>query len=163
MIIKFKGETSLNKLPKLIKEVTTDIQQRAGIPETQFKIKAAEIGLVFKVGEEMHYLNVEHEGVPEIFKVAVELDEKGNIKKAVDNENKSFMDDYSRARAKGEADSIGRKEIKSVYKDSDLEFQREENGGDLVCKYYLHKETGELVERFYRDGVLVGEAGYKIG
>ena len=101
----------------------------------------------------MHYLNVEHEGVPEIFKVAVELDEKGNIKKAVDNEKESFMDDYSRARAKGVADSIGRTEIESVYNDSDLDFHREENGGDLVC---------ELVERFYRDGVLVGEAGYKV-
>ena len=110
----------------------------------------------------MHYLNVEHEGVPEIFKVAVELDEKGNIKKAVDNEKESFMDDYSRARAKGVADSIGRTEIESVYNDSDLDFHREENGGDLVCKYYKHKQTGELVERFYRDGVLVGEAGYKV-
>jgi hypothetical protein len=162
MILKFKGETSLNKLPKLIKEVTADIQQRAGIPETQFKIKDAELGLIFKVGEEMHYLNVEHEGVPEIFKVAVELDEKGNIKKAVDNEKESFMDDYSKARAKGVADEIGRTEIESVYNDSDLDFHREENGGDLVCKYYKHKQTGELVERFYRDGVLVGEAGYKV-
>lgn len=162
MILKFKGETSLNKLPKLIKEVTADIQQRAGIPETQFKIKDAELGLVFKVGEEMHYLNVEHEGVPEIFMVAVELDEKGNIKKAVDNEKESFMDDYTRARAKGVADEIGRTEIESVYNDSDLDFHREENGGDLVCKYYKHKQTGELVERFYRDGVLVGEAGYKV-
>ena len=128
MILKFKGETSLNKLPKLIKEVTADIQQRAGIPETQFKIKDAELGLIFKVGEEMHYLNVEHEGVPEIFKVAVELDEKGNIKKAVDNEKESFMDDYSKARAKGVADEIGRTEIESVYNDSDLDFHREENG-----------------------------------
>lgn len=162
MIVKFKGETSLNKLPKLIKEVTADIQQRAGIPETQFKVKDAELGLVFKVGEEMHYLNVEHEGVPEIFKVAVELDEKGNIKKAVDNEKESFMDDYTRARAKGVADEIGRTEIESVYNDSDLDFHREEDGGDLICKYYKHKQTGELVERFYRDGILVGEAGYKV-
>ena len=160
MIIKFNGETSLNKLSESIKEVVSDIQERAGLDASKIKIKDAQIGVLFKVGSEMNYLSVEHDGQREIFQVNVQLDEKGNIKKKVDNEEESFVDDYTKAISKG-LESPATKEIESVFNDEELEKVAEEHGGDLVAIYYKHKVTGEQVIRYFRNGVLVGEMGYK--
>ena len=88
MIIKFNGETSINKLGKLIQEVVKNIQERAGLDSgTNIKVKDCQIGVVFEVNGEMNFLNVEHEGIKEIFQVNVQLDSRGNIAKAVDNED----------------------------------------------------------------------------
>lgn len=160
MIIKFNGETSLSKLPELVKEVTKDIQERAGIPASKFKIKDAQIGVVFKVGSEMKYMAVEHDGVAEIFQVQVQLDDKGNIKKTVDNEEESFVDEYTRAVAKG-LESPVTEEIESVYNLEELEEVARDDAGDLVAVYYNHKETTERVVQYFRNGVLVAEMGYK--
>lgn len=160
MIIKFNGETSLSKLPELIKEITKDIQERAGIPASKFKIKDAQIGVVFKVGSEMQYMAVEHDGVAEIFQVNVQLDEKGNIKKAVDNESESFTDEYTKAISKGLENPVT-EEIESVYNIEELEELAKDDAGDLVAVYYQHKETKEKVIQYFRNEVLVAEIGYK--
>ena len=161
MIIKFNGETSINKLGKLIQEVAGTIQERAGLEKgTKIKVKDCQIGVLFEVDGEMKFLNVEHEGIKEVFQVNVDLDTKGNIAKAVDNEEESFQDEYTRSVLKGIENPLT-EEIPSVYNEEDLEFISEENGGDLVERRYRHKETGETVLRYYRNGILVGEMGYK--
>ena len=161
MIIKLKGETSLNKLPQIIKEVVTDITARAGIEGASFKVKDAELGLVFKVGKEMQYLTVVHDEVAEIFQVNVQLDSKGNIEKRVDNEEETFLDDYSRAVAKG-LENPTNEPIESAYKDSELKLIKEETAGDLTEKIYevIDSPENERVLRYYRNMVLVGETGY---
>ena len=161
MIVKLHGETSLNKLPKIIKEVVADVQQRAGIPDSKFTIKDVELGILFNVEGEKNYLSVTHEGVAEPFKVHVKLDKKGNVDMSVDNEKESFLDDYSRAVAKGQQSPAGNEPIESIFDDADLEEVHEENGGDLVAKYYEHKKEDLFVVRYFRNGVLVGESGYK--
>lgn len=160
MIIKLHGETSLNKLPKILKEVITDIQNRAGIDESKFTIKDAEIGILFNVNGEKMYLTVEHDGLKEIFNVHVELDEKGNIKTKKDNEEESFVDEYSRAVAKGLENPVT-KEIESVYNDEFLKEVSRNDVGDLVEIQYIEILTGETVYRYYRNGVLIGEVGHK--
>lgn len=161
MIIKFNGETSINKLGRLIQEVAEIIQEKAGLEKgTKIKVKDCQIGVLFEVNGEMNYLNVEHEGIKEIFQVNVELDKKGNIVKAVDNEEESFQDNYTRSVLKGlKSPAVG--EIESVFNDEDLEFVSEINGGDLVEKTYNHKVTKEVVIRYYRNGILIGELGFK--
>lgn len=160
MIIKLHGETSLNKLPKILKEVITDIQNRAGIEESKFTLKDAEIGILFNVNGEKMFLSVEHEGLKEIFNVHVELDEKGNIKGKKDNEKESFADEYTKAVAKGLENPVT-KEIESVYKDEFLKEESRNDVGDLVEIKYTEILTGETVYRYYRNGVLIGEVGHK--
>ena len=106
-------------------------------------------------------LSSEVYGVIEPFVVHVELDEKGNVKRTKDNEEESFLDDYSRAIAKGlESPTI--QEIMSVYNDEDLDCFDSESGGDLVAYHYKHRIEKDLkVIRYYRNVVLVGETGYK--
>lgn len=160
MIIKLHGETSLNKLPKILKEVITDIQKRSNIEETKFNVKDAEMGILFNVNGEKMMLSSEIDGVIEPFKVHVELDAKGNIVRKKDNDTESFLDDYSRAIAKG-LESPTTEPIESVFNDEDLVLEHEESGGDLVAKHYKNTATEENVVRYYRNGVLVGETGYK--
>lgn len=162
MIIKFNGETSINKLGKLIQEVVGTIQERAGLEKgINIKVKDCQIGVLFEVNGEMNFLNVEHEGIKEIFQVNVELDKKGNIAKAVDNEAESFQDEYTRTVLKGLESPVA-EEIETVYNDEDLKFISEVDGGDLVEKVYNHKITGEVVLRYYRNEILVGEMGYTV-
>lgn len=161
MIIKLHGETSINKLPKILKEVVENIQTRAGLDESKFTIRDAEVGILFNVNGEKMMLNSEIDGVVEPFTVVVELDEKGNIKIAKDNEEESFLDDYSRAIAKG-LESPTTEPIESVFNEEDLEEYDSESGGDLVAIHYRHKtEDGMFVIRYFREGILVGETGYK--
>ena len=131
MIIKLHGETSIKNLPNIIKDLITDIQVRAGIdPASSITLKD------------------------------VELDEAGNIKGKKDNEEESFLDEYSRAVALG-LESPTTEEIESVYTDDDLAEVSFEVGGDLKAIHYKHKtEEGLFVVRYYRNGVLVGETGY---
>lgn len=160
MIIKFHGETSPNKLQKMIKEIISDIQTRAELEESKYTLKDVEIGVLFTVNGEKMMLSSEVDGVKEPFKVHVQLDEKGNIKTKKDNENESFADDYEKAVARGFA-SPDYSEIKSIFKDADLDFKKEVKAGDMTAKHYTHKITRESVVRYYKKGVLVGELGYK--
>ena len=158
MIIKINGETTVNKLPNIIKEVAGTIQERMGA-DHKIKIKNAEIGVVAMVEGEPMYFKVEHDGIEEILTINVQLDKKGNILKTVDNEKESFLDDYSKAVAKG-IDCIKNEPIESVYNMEDLQLEHVEDGGDIQGRYYVHKVTNERVIQYYRNGVLVGELGY---
>lgn len=161
MIIKLHGETTMNKLPKVLKEVIEDIQSRAGIEQSEFTLKDAELGVLFNVNGEKMMLSSEIDGTVEPFMVHVELDAKGNIKVKKDNEEESFLDEYSKAIAKG-LESPTTKEIESVFNDEDLIEYDSESGGDLVAIHYKHKIEKDLsVIRYYRNGILVGETGYK--
>ena len=162
MIIKLHGETTVEKLSVLLTEIITDIKARTGLDAAfNFNIKDAEVGVLFNVNGEKMGLVVEHEGVEETFTVHVELDENGNIKRAKDNEEESFLDEYSRAISKG-LESPTTEEIESVYADEDLAEIWVEQGGDLKAIHYKHKnEEGLFVARYFRNGVLVGETGYK--
>ena len=157
MILKFKGETSISKMSSIIKEVVTDIQGKASLEGASFKIKDAEVGIIFNVNGSMNGIQVQHDGVDELFKVVVELDDKGNIKKSIDNSQKSFMDEYTRAVAKGEEKSY--KTMKSVYDNEDLDLVDVEDGGDIKKKTFKQISTGDMVIRYYKDGKLVGEFG----
>lgn len=160
MIIKLHGETSLNKLGKIIKDVTEDVQKRSGLESTKFKVRDCEIGISFNVNGESKILNVEHDGLQEIFKVHVKLDEKGNVDFKKDNEEESFLDGYTQSVLK-DGEPVGTEEIESVFFDDELEFIREENGGDLVAKHYKDLKEDLLVIRYYRNGILVGESAFK--
>ena len=162
MIIKLHGETTIENLPKVISELIADIQLRTGIdPASSIILKDVELGVLFNMHGEKMLLSVEHEGVRETFTIHVELDEAGNIKKAKDNEEESFLDEYSRAIALG-LESPTTTEIESVFNDEDLILIDTEIGGDLVAYTYAHALEKDLtVRRYYRNGVLVGEIGYE--
>ena len=160
MIIKLHGETNLNDLSKVLTEIIQDIQARAGLEKSSFTLKDAEIGILFNVEGEKMMLSVEHEGVKEIFKVHVNLDENGNIKNRKDNESESFEDAYSRAVAKGLENPLT-EEIESVYNDEFLIEKNRIEVGDLVEVEMKHVVTKETVYRYYRNGILVGELGVK--
>lgn len=155
MKIKIEGNQSINKLGANIKNIVKDIQERAGAENLPFKIESAEITLVFMVNGEAQYLTVNHEGVNEIFTVACEVDKRGNVIKAVDNESRSFLDDYTRAVAKGEVKEYP--VIESCYKDEELDKQAETDGGDMKEVAYIHRPTGATVLRYYKNGELIGE------
>lgn len=160
MIIKLHGETTLDKIGGVLLEVIQTVQEKAGIEKAPFTLKDVGIGVLFNVNGEKMMLSSEIDGVVEPFTVHVELDSDGHIKRKVDNENESFLDDYSRAVAKGLESPIT-KEIESVYSDDDLVEVNREVQGDLKAVYYTVKETNEKVVRYYRNDVLVAEAGYK--
>ena len=161
MIIKLHGETSLNKLPKIIKEVVGNISEKNGLEADKVVVKDAEIGILFVVGKEKHFLSVTHDEVSEMFQVHVKLDNKGNIDLQKDNEKESFLDDYTKAISRNEQPKAGTEQIESVFKDEDLIFIGEENGGDLVAEHFRHKTEAMNVIRYYRNGILVGETGYE--
>lgn len=160
MIIKLHGETSLPKLPKVLREVIDNIQERAGLSADKIRVKDVQVGVVLTVEGEEKIISVTHDNVTEMFQVHVKLDKKGDISMSKDNEEESFLDDYSKAIAKGEQPSAGTEEIESSFDDADLEFLYEENGGDLVAEYFRNKKEDMNVIRYYRNGVLVGESGY---
>jgi len=159
MKIILDGKTTITKLPKVLKEAVSEVQARIGVDNAPVKIDRAEIVLAFKVNGEEQYATVVHEGVQELFTVAIKLDEKGNVVKAVDNENESFLDDYSRAVAKGETKEY--EVIESVFKDEELELVRTNDGGDIQEIIYRHKVSGDTVVRYIKNGELVGELAFE--
>ncbi len=93
MKIILDGKTTLTKLPKILKEIIAEVQAKTGIGNAPVKLERAELNITFKVNGEEQYLTVNHDEIPELFTVAVKLDDKGNIEKAVHNENESFLDE----------------------------------------------------------------------
>lgn len=161
MIIELHGEISVEKLSEVLMEIITDMNTRVGLnADINFNLKDVKVGVVFNVNGEKMGLVVEHEGIKEAFTVHVELDEAGNIKRAKDNEEETFLDEYSRAISKG-LESPTTEEIESVFNDEDLEEVFTETGGDLKAVHYKHKiQEGLFVVRYFRNEILVGETGY---
>lgn len=157
MIIKFNGTMDIEQLKTNIETVVGDIIRRAGLEGHNIAIKDAQLGVLFNVDTNPQYLTVEHEGVPEIFEVNVKLNDAGEIDRAVDNEKESFHDDYTRAVAKGEEAPVT-EEIESVFNDDELEEVEVVDAGDLKEVHYNLKDTEDSVVRYYRNGLLVGEA-----
>lgn len=157
MKIILDGKTTLTKLPKILKEIIAEVQAKTGIGNAPVKLERAELNITFKVNGEEQYLTVNHDGIPELFTVAVKLDDKGNIEKAVHNENESFLDEHTRAMAKGEIKEY--EEIETSFDDEFLEEVRVNDGGDIQEIIYRHTMTGGMVVRYYKNGKLVGEAG----
>jgi hypothetical protein len=159
MKIILDGKTTLTKLPKILKEIITEVQAKAGVESAPVKLDKAELVFTFMVNGEPQYVTVNHDGVPELFTVAVRLDEKGNIERAVNNENETFLDEYTRAMAKGETKEY--EVIQSSYKDEELETVRVNDGGDIQEIIYRHIETGNTVVRYIKNGDLVGELAFE--
>lgn len=159
MKIILDGKTTLTKLPKILREILTEVQARTGIENAPIKLDKAELTFTFNVNGEAQYLTVNHDGVAELFTVAVKLDNKGNIERAVNNENETFLDEYSRAVAKGEIKEY--EVIQSSYGDEELETVRVNDGGDIQEIIYRHVETGDTVVRYIKNGDLVGELAFE--
>lgn len=160
MIIKFNGTMNTEQLVKNIEGIVSDIIERAGIESKDIKITDARVGVLFTADTNPQYLVVTHDDVPEIFEVNVKLNDAGEIDRTVDNEKESFHDDYTRAVANGEESPIT-EEIESVFDDEDLEQTEVIDAGDLQEVHYKLKDldgTQDTVIRYYRNGVLVGEA-----
>ena len=161
MIIKFRGATSVAKLNKHIKTVTEDIMDRAKIDASSMKVKDVEIGIVFMVDGTPMALDVVHDGISEAFTVMVQLDEKGNIEVMKDNEEQTFLDEYSRAVAKGEEPKYS--QIHTTYSWDDLEHINTEHiDDDLMIKHYKQYSTGDAVHMYYKNGILVAEYSNEI-
>lgn len=159
MKIILDGKASLTKLPQILKEILTEVQAKTGIENAPIKLDKAELTFTFNVNGEAQYLTVNHDGVAELFTVAVKLDDKGNIKKAVNNEKESFLDEYIRAMVKGESKEY--EVIETSYKDEELETIRVNDGGDIQEIIYRHKETGYTVVRYIKNEELVGEMAFE--
>lgn len=157
MIIKFNGTMDTEQLAKNIESIVSDIIKRAGIESKDIKIKDAQVGVLFTADTNPQYLVVTHDDVPEIFEVNVKLNDAGEIDRTVDNEKESFQDDFTRAVANGEESPIT-EEIESVFSDEELEQTEIIDAGDLQEIHYKLKDTKDTVIRYYRNGVLVGEA-----
>lgn len=157
MIIKLNGETTLDKLPQIIRDIVKDIEGRAGLDSTDIKIKDTQLGILFSVDNESKYITVDHDGLPEIFQVQVQLDEQGNVVKSVDNEKETFLDDYSRSVAMG-TEAPCQVEIESVYQEKDIRIFDTFDYGDLTEKHYVHLSGAKII-RYYRGSILVGEVG----
>lgn len=158
MIVKLNGQTSMNKLNKVVREVVGDIQERAGLQGASFRVKDVQMGIVFNIDGEEQFLNITHDGVEEVFQVYVALDDKGNIKKQSDNEKESFMDKYSRAVASGKDTEY--EPITSVFDPTDLHLLATEEAYDMTTQHLIHEEKRLYVTQYYKRGVLVGELAF---
>ena len=157
MIIKFNGNMNEEQFVKHVETLVKDVLSRAEMKLSEYSIRDAQVGVIFNVGDEPQYLTVEHDGTPEIFTINVKLDKNGEIERTVDNEEQSFHDEFTKAVNRGEESPIN-KEIESVFNDDDLEKLHTVDAGDLQEVQYKLKGTDDKVVRYYRNGVLVGEA-----
>lgn len=160
MIIKFNGTMDIEQLKNNIETVVSDVLYRAGIESKNIGIRDAQIGVVFNTDQEPQYLTVTHDDVPEVFQVHVKLNEHGEIERSADNEAQSFHDEYTKAITKG-GDVPCTTEIPSTFNDEDLEELHTVDAGDLQEVHYKLKDSEDHVVRYYRSGVLVGEACYR--
>lgn len=159
MIIKFNGTQNLFNFVKNLHEILDDIQERAGLEEQPFKLRDVQVGIVFGEEGNEQYLTVSHDDIPEVFQVQVQLNEAGQIDIQKDNQEETFMDDYSRALAKGEESHLV-DEIQSVFEDSELEEIDRIACGDIEEVIYSSVD-GLEVHRYYRNNVLVVESAIK--
>lgn len=161
MIIKFNGSQTLSDFVDNIHYVVSDIIERSGLSDSvkdTFKLKDMEVGVTLNVEGKEQFLEVTHGGMSEVFKINVKLKKDGTIDFSKDNENESFLDDYTRSLAIGEEKVY--EEINSVYNDENLKFINKTDGGDIVECVYKDILTNDTVIRYYKENVLVGEFAY---
>lgn len=160
MIIKFHGSQTMTQFIENMGTVVKDITERAGlsVKENDIKLKDVQIGVTFNVDGQERFLEVCHDGITELFTVNVKLTEAGEIDLTKDNEEETFLDDYTRAIAKGEEKEYTA--IESVYNQEELQLVDSVDGGDIVENIYKHEKTGDTVVQFYKNSELVGEFAY---
>ena len=160
MIIKTNGATTVPQLENIVKEVVGKVEDQLGQKVEHIRLKDAEIGVLLTVNGEEQYLTVTHDDFEEIFTTFIQLDERGEIARAKDNEEESFLDDYTRSLAKGEK-PLTYEKIESIYNDEDLTYVAEVGTEELRECRYLNKE-GQTVIRYYQEGVgLIAELTQK--
>lgn len=156
MIIKFNGTMSHEQLARHMAEIINHtLDKLEGVDDT--KLRDVQVGVLFTVGGEDQYLTVKHDGLDEIYNVLVKLDENGEIERSKDNKEETFLDDYTRAVAKGEEFKVD--PIESNYDNEELIKIAELDGGDLVETHYIFKDNcpSDVLVQYHREGVLVGE------
>lgn len=160
MIVKFHGSQTLAQFIENLGAVVNDIKGRADLTteEKDIKLKDVQVGVTFNIGGTDSFLEVNHGDIAEVFTVNVKLDEAGQIDVTKDNEKETFLDDYTRAIAKGE--EVEYQEIESVYDDDMLVWEKTNDGGDIKEVIYTDAPTGHRVVRYYKNDVLVGECAY---
>ncbi|WP_304427674.1 hypothetical protein [Romboutsia ilealis] len=160
MRIQTKGTTGLSKVNGMIKEIVTGILEKAELDtKTPFKIQDFTCDIVFDIEGKEQKMTVNHDGLDEVFTVAIKLDKKGNIDYSVDNTEKSFIDDYVRSEMTGQ--EIKYERIESMYNDTDLEYLESNEIGDIQEKIYKLKDSSNNVVRYYKCKDLVGEVELK--
>ncbi|WMU08169.1 hypothetical protein vBCtySFA70_00065 [Clostridium phage vB_CtyS-FA70] len=165
MKINFKGKiTSEQQLINNIMEVVSTIGKRSGVPEnTAFVIVDPIIKVAFLIDGEERYATVPRKvgdkDINELFEVKVTLDEKGDIAGSVDNEDESFADPYSMAKAVGvEYQYEG---IESEYDDTKLKIV--ESIGDntdiapMAVRYEIEDDSKHDLVRHFKGNKLVAE------
>lgn len=159
MKIETIGTVASTKANSLIKEVVTEVLEKANLPkDTKYKIRDLSCMVVFMVDGEEKALTVNHGGLDELFTVKTALDKKGKIDKSVNNSKTSFLDNYTRSVMKGEEMDYSQiKPINSEYADKDLEPLSVLEVDGKAEKVYRHLEKNIYVLRYYLNDMLVGE------
>lgn len=169
MKITLKGkQLNEEKLIKNIYEVVAGTAEKIGIPkDTLFQLEDVSFKVAFELDGKAMYATVPREingkKYNEMLEIVAEMDEKGNIKELKDNEEESFVDGYSLAKAVGE--DYQYEGIESAYSDEELK-QIDEFGDDEVraVKYELRNNPDYQVVRHYKviDGYDTLIAEYKL-
>lgn len=159
MRIETIGTVASTKANSLIKEVVTEVLEKANLPKgTKYKIRDLSCMVVFMVDGEEKALTVNHGGLDELFTVKTALDKKGKIDRTVNNSKASFLDDYTRSVMKGEEMDYSQiKTIASEYDDNELELLSTLEVDGKAEKVYRHIEKDIYVLRYYLNDMLVGE------
>lgn len=157
MIVKFMGQQTTDQLFDNINTIMNDITSRTKLSSSGFKLRTVELGFVFNVDGEDKFLTVNHDGIEEIFQINVQLEQDGTIKKAKDNEDESFQDDFTRSVMRGEDFMVDCPVIESEYNADDLIELDRLDGGDTIEVRYKHKQTNEIIYQYFFNNVLVGE------
>lgn len=154
-------------LSMVIGEALKGLNEKIGVPEdTEIAITDIQFKVVFNVDGVESYATVSREVngelVPELFAVSIHLDEDGNVIQSEDNEEESFYDPYTLAKAHGvEYQYEG---IESNYKNDDLEvidsLGEPEPNEPMAVKYSIKGTDKELI-RHYKGEKLVAE--YVVG
>lgn len=157
---KIKQEQDLNMI---IGEALRGLGDRIGVPEdTEIALTELQFKVVFNINGQEQYATVPREvngeTVNELFAVSIHLDEEGNIIQREDNEEESFYDPYTLAKANGQEYQY--EGIESKYKNKDLEIidsiGEPEPNEPMAVKYSI-KGTDRKLVRHYKGEKLVAE------
>jgi len=169
MKVTLKGkQLNEEKLIKNIYEVVAGTAEKIGIPKgTLFQLEDVNFKVAFALDGKALYATVPREingkTFNEMLEIVAEIDENGEVKDIQNNEEKSFVDGYSLAKAVGE--DYEYEGIESAYGDEEL-VQVDEFGDDEVraVKYELKDDPDYQVVRHYKviDGVDTLIAEYKL-
>ncbi|HBF7594819.1 TPA: hypothetical protein KOX39_003434 [Clostridioides difficile] len=156
MRIQTKGKTSITKVSKLIKDIVAETLAKANLDtDVKFKLEDFACDIVFNIDGIDQKITVNHNGLDEVFTMAVALDKKGNIDRTVDNAERSFIDPYVRQEMTGEA---------MVFETIESEYTPEQLKTLDVNEHLGVKEviseiigTDKHLVQYYKDNNLVGE------